>query len=152
MNSLLLFLVVSIIYSNQNNFNSCKCTIPLKITFLDDSTFWIDVPIKCGDTLISTNNTGNQLKLVLTDCVGMGTASEYYPNGKLHIKCNFVNSLDTLKEYLKISDLEGNETSIRVLKYFQPLPDGEMYEYDKKGKLINRRIYKNGLLKDKTSF
>ena len=99
----------------------------------------------CIDTLTKTTEDGRELRITLFDC-----------RGKMHLQCfknkvkieegDYINSLDLLKKYInRIDGIKGNQT-IKVYEFYQPLRSGTWVFYDKKGKLLRKEIYKDGVI------
>lgn len=99
----------------------------------------------CLDTLVKITEDGKELKITLFDC-----------RGKMHLQCfknkvkveegDYVNSLDLLKKYInRIDGIKGGQ-AIRVYEFYQPLRSGTWFFYDKRGKLLRKENYKQGVI------
>lgn len=102
----------------------------------------------CVDTLSKKLEDGRELKIFLFDC-----------KGKMHIECyknknkieegDYISSLDLLKKYITtVNGISGGE-KIGVYEFYEPLRSGSWIFYDNKGKLLFKKIYKEGIVQNK---
>jgi hypothetical protein len=91
-------------------------------------------------------NNGDSLSFFLYDCKGAMRLKLMNRKGKVKEEGEFINSLDTLKEYTTLLDSLGIGKII-ISQYFEPLKQGEWKYYDvKTGKLIKKETYTSGIL------
>jgi hypothetical protein len=101
-------------------------------------------PQRCTDTLKYFFNDSSYILIKLYDCDGVSSFVVY--NNKRDIKVSgfYAKSLDTLKTYVPVYDFNGDVLRIEVLKYFEPLKEGNWYYYENR-KLVRREKYKLGV-------
>jgi len=98
------------------------------------------------DTILHEYAQDEYFRFVFFDYKGKSYC-ERYIGGKLCEKGYYANSLDTLKKYIAGKYAHGKSSSIGVLKFFQPLKDGEWMTY--KNGSVKREKYVMGVLADK---
>lgn len=101
--------------------------------------------VNLNDTTIVKDSKNTFFKIVLFDSKGK-CYFEAYKNNKIIEKGYYENSLDTLKKYSTQVGSGGKKT-LKILKYFYPLKNGDWYEY-KKGKIIKSRYDMGIVIKD----
>jgi hypothetical protein len=105
--------------------------------------------IKCQDELKIPLQKDNQYALInLFDCKGAMHIDIF--NGKNKIESgSYINSIDTLKEYVTKTNIGINTKSeIIVKRYFQPIRDGEWFYYNKLGHVYKKENYVKGIIKE----
>ena len=95
-----------------------------------------------GDTMHYNKSSKEDFKFVFYDSKGQ-CYCERYVNGKLFEKGYFENSLDTLKRYVSSRSSSGNNSPVRVQKYFQPIKNGVWKIYNN-GKVSKTENYTMG--------
>ena len=99
----------------------------------------------CLDTFTKKVEDGRELKIVLFDCRGR-MHLECFKNNKKIEEGDYINSLDILRKYITRVDGINGIQNIKVKEYYQPLRSGTWFFYDLKGKLLHKKIYKDGVL------
>lgn len=127
-----IFLLLSVISYSQNKY--VKIYLPQYSTYFD-----IPDSYNIGDTLIWKVTKDKYIKIVFFDLRGRSYC-EVYDGENLMEKGHYINSLDTLKRYSSSVSAMGKrkKSKISILKYFQPLKDGEWIERRKNKLLIIR--------------
>ena len=100
----------------------------------------------CVDTLKEKLDDGRELKITLSDCKGQ-MHLECYKKGAKVEEGDYTNSLALLKKYVNRIDGITGRLKIKTVEFYQPLRAGVWLFYDKKGCVIRKEIYVNGVKK-----
>ena len=84
----------------------------------------VETPFKAGDTITYNFSGREYFRFVFFDPRGK-CYCERYLNKKLYEKGYYENSLDTLKTYAAKVGGHGRSSKVFVVKFFQPLKNGE---------------------------
>ena len=85
------------------------------------------------------------MSIDLFECKGRMNFKVFNSKKKMIVQGSYINSLDTLKKYsTSRSAINGNKR-IKVLSYFQPLPDG-VWKYYSEGKQTKIVHYIRGVI------
>ena len=107
--------------------------------------FFTPQKAECYDTLTKKIEDDKELKITLFDCKGK-MHLECFKNNKKIEEGDYVNSLDLLKRYInRLDGIKGTKT-IKVYEFYQPLRSGTWFFYDKKGNILRKEIYKEGVV------
>lgn len=101
-------------------------------------------PQKCDDTLRYFTSDSSLILVKLDNCEGASSFVVFNKKKEIKFSGYYAKSLDTLKQYVGVYDYKGDVLRIEVLKYFEPLKDGNWFYYEN-GKLIRREKYKSGI-------
>ena len=103
-------------------------------------------PNNC-DTQIVITLPGNKgrLEVTLFDCRGKMEFQHFDSTNTLVVHGFYSNSIDTLKKYSIGKSAIDNSKSIKVLKFFQPLPTGQ-WKYYSQNRKIKNESYQLGIL------
>jgi hypothetical protein len=106
----------------------------------------VETSFKIGDTILWKYTSNEFFKFVLFDPKGK-CYCERYINKKLYQKGYYENSLDTLKKYVASLYIHGKSSKLSVLKFFEPLKNGEWITYEKG--TIKKELWVKGILSNK---
>ena len=134
--SVFILIICSSFYNNDK-----KITIYLK----EYNYVFTPQKVGCLDTLVEKLEDGRQLKIFLFDCAGKMRIECYKGKSKVE-EGNYTGSLDLLKKYIFVTNGHTGKTHIKVSEYYQPLRSGDWLFYDMKGRLLNKKAYKEGVL------
>jgi len=95
------------------------------------------------DTVIQLDST--YLHLALSDCRGASRFELKDVHNNLLQVGQYANGVDTLKKYESGVNAVTGDRRIRVVKYFEPLPEGTWYYY-RNGTLVDSEVYKYFIL------
>ena len=101
--------------------------IPIKFPEYNVS---VETPFKAGDTITYNYSSDEYFRFVFFSPRGK-CYCERYLNKKLYEKGYYENSLDTLKTYATRNYGHGRSSALYVLKFFQPLKNGEWTTFKK---------------------
>lgn len=122
--------------------SSCQGKWPITFYFDNYEVFYkLTNEVQLFDTAKISINEKLFFKIVMFDKKGK-SYFEAYENNILSEKGFYENSLDTLKKYI-VQIRNPKDHRIKVLKYFQPLKNGEWYELVD-GKL-EKKVYRKGI-------
>jgi len=104
----------------------------------------------CIDTVSGHLQNGNSVRIKLYSCSGKMTIKVYDRNSKLVEEGQYMNSLDLLKKYTNLINVDSKKSVVKVYAYYQPLRTGEWRFYDSKGNIEFKKNYYVGSLRDST--
>jgi len=137
--SVLLFIFLAL--NNKDSY--AQRIIPIEFPKYNIS---IETSFSIGDTVLENYSHDEYFKFVFFDLKGK-CYCERYINKKLCEKGYYENSLDTLKKYISKAYAHGWSSKIFVLKFFEPLKNGEWITY--KNGTTKKELYVMGVLADK---
>jgi hypothetical protein len=120
----------------------------LPIYFSDYPKKYIYLPdtLKLFDTIRVDYDRYVYFKIVFKETKGE-CYFESYKNNRIYEKGNYINSLDTLKQYTSsrgtTSVLNERRIGKKIFRYFEPLRDGEWVLFTSKG--LIRKLYITGV-------
>ncbi len=126
--------------------DSSKWVLP--IYFSDYSKKYVYLPdtLKLFDTVRVDYDRFVYFKIVFKDTKGE-CYFESYKNNRIYERGNYINSLDTLKQYTSsrgtTTVLNERRVGKKIFKYFEPLRNGEWVLFTSKG--LIRKQYFNGV-------
>lgn len=101
-------------------------------------------PKSIPDTLVRTDE-GKLYKIYIINEMGASHV-EIYQGGKLIETGNYINSLDTISDYVRLVDImDVRPDTIVVDKRFEPLKDGEWQHLDSVRNQYVIEIWKRGI-------
>lgn len=109
------------------------------LTFSQNLIYFRDIDqfVDCSklDSTYIVSSSKRQFRIVVADYLGKAQVREYDKKNRLMKEYNYENAIDTFKRYVVQVNPITLEEKIIVQKYFEPILSGNLYVYDKKGRL-----------------
>jgi hypothetical protein len=122
--------------------NSVK---PLSI-FIEEQHMYIDIKqLNRPDTFMLSDK--RYLVISFKSYRGASDFSVFGKKTKPELTGHYLDALDTFKSYITAVNPFTLESRLDIIKYFQPIKNGEWIYYNKKGKIIKKTEYTKGVEK-----
>lgn len=140
-----IFLVILFLIGGSSSY--CQNENKNRIYIEEYDCYFTPRKVDCTDTIVKSLEDGRVLKISLYGCMG-----------KMHIECfrnnqkieegDYISSLCLLRKYVRSLNANTGITTISVREYYQPLRSGEWFIYNSEGRLIEKKMYMEGLEQD----